>query len=451
MKILHARDITVRKAALTLAALAALSSYSAASWSASPLPGAVFTTDLACTGADVNIYAQKSDVYLNGGPAHPGAANLPANTFYHVQVTTPSGDLVLGSSLNNTGSQRPVLTNGLGKFSQCYQLSSIVSLVGGTPGYDDTTNPGGEYKVWVSTETTFPNFNTKTDNFKVRPTTPPQADIGKITIRKFYDRNTNGVWDADEPELPTAGLLPFGSAGWKVDLLGFPAQYTQSSYYNLALTDYTAQEFRPIEANWIPTTPAPTSSDPTYLNKALVSLNSAVSEAPATFGNVCVGAGGGLTLGFWSNKNGQAAMTKYGMGNALGLLSTGLNLRNYDGTEFNPVSYSQFRTWLLNGNAVNMAYMLSVQLAAMEMNVFSNSVSGNALVHAPGSQNANSAGFVSVAVLMNEANVSLGNDNLTWAGITARTYQEYLKTALDKANNNLTFAQDNVCSYTFAP
>src|SRR5205085_1645519 len=51
-----------------------------------PLPGAVFTTDINCQGVDLNIYGSKADVYLNGGPSHPGAANLPAGEYY-VQVT----------------------------------------------------------------------------------------------------------------------------------------------------------------------------------------------------------------------------------------------------------------------------------------------------------------------------------------------------------------------------
>lgn len=415
---------------------------------APPVPGAIFTTDVTCTGVNINIYDDKADVYVNGGPDHPGAAGLIPNTQYYVQVTTPSGDLVLGSSTNNAGEQRPVLTNALGNFSACYQLQAIVSLADQTPGYANTTNPGGEYKVWISTVATFDNPSTKTDNFKVKPSTPPPPDEGQIAIRKFYDANANSQRDAGEPELPTAGLAPYGSTGWKVDLLGFPPQNTPALYQQLALTDYTAEEFRPIQQNWVPTAPLPVSSDPTYLNQTLVSLSSANKEATVWFGNVCLGPGGGYTLGFWSNKNGQARMTSYGMASALGFLS-GLNLRNYDGTPFDPASYAAFRTWLLNGNAVNMAYMLSVQLAAMELNVLTGSVSGAALVYAPGSQYANAAGFVDVATLMAEANTSLANDNLTWAGIPARAYQAYLKSALDAGNNNQTFVQANPCAYTF--
>ena len=36
-----------------------------------------------------------------------------------------------------------------------------------------------------------------------------------------------------------------------------------------------------------------------------------------------------------------------------------------------------------------MAYMLSVQLAAMELNVFNGNVSGSALISAPGTASAN--------------------------------------------------------------
>src|SRR5438477_13196451 len=60
---------------------------------APPLPGAVFTTDAGCTGVDLNIYGDKHDVYLDGGPSHPGAASLTDGNYYG-QVTDPSGNRV---------------------------------------------------------------------------------------------------------------------------------------------------------------------------------------------------------------------------------------------------------------------------------------------------------------------------------------------------------------------
>ena len=52
---------------------------------------------------------------------------------------------------------------------------------------------------------------------------------------------------------------------------------------------------------------------------------------------------------------------------------------------------------------------------------------------------------------MAEANVSLGANGNTVAAGPVRTYQEALKNALDKANNNLTFVQATPCAFTFAP
>ena len=52
---------------------------------------------------------------------------------------------------------------------------------------------------------------------------------------------------------------------------------------------------------------------------------------------------------------------------------------------------------------------------------------------------------------MAEANTELGLHGSTLAGSPYRNYQELLKTALDSANNNLTFVQPNPCQYTFAP
>ena len=80
--------------------------------------GAIFTTNSTCTGVNINIYASKDDVFLDGGPAHPGAAGLTDGSYY-VQVTEPGGT-VLGKSLI------PVVTVSDGEFAACYQLSAIV-------------------------------------------------------------------------------------------------------------------------------------------------------------------------------------------------------------------------------------------------------------------------------------------------------------------------------------
>jgi hypothetical protein len=64
-----------------------------------------FTTDAGCTGTDLNIYQSKNAVYVDGGPAHPGAAGLPDGSYY-IQVTTPDGGL-LGTSIGS-GNDTPI-------------------------------------------------------------------------------------------------------------------------------------------------------------------------------------------------------------------------------------------------------------------------------------------------------------------------------------------------------
>ncbi len=64
-------------ALITVLGVVALLGASIPASAAPPLPGAIFTTNSTCTGVDLNIYADKADVFLNGGPQnHPGAAGL---------------------------------------------------------------------------------------------------------------------------------------------------------------------------------------------------------------------------------------------------------------------------------------------------------------------------------------------------------------------------------------
>src|SRR5437762_2010003 len=100
-----------------------------------PLPGAIFSTDSGCTGVDLNIYPDKDAVYIDGGPAHPGAASLPDGCYY-VQVTSPEGTF-LGTSVGS-GNEVPYCVSG-GKPMSCYQLSAIlIKASDQTPGYDNT-------------------------------------------------------------------------------------------------------------------------------------------------------------------------------------------------------------------------------------------------------------------------------------------------------------------------
>jgi hypothetical protein len=404
-----------------------------------PVPGAIFTTDSTCNGVDLNIYGDKHEVYLDGGPAHPGAASLPPGDYY-VQATDPSGACVLGTSVPN----RPFHVNADGSVP-CIQLCQVLTNGDGACaangvdpncGYNDTTNPGGEYKVWVSNVDTFDNSSTKTDNFKVRGGGGPPPETATLCVLKFYDANANGVFDGGEQQIQ----------GWQYQVFADDNLIIQAETYHCSVVDpgtYHVIEGTPLENNWIHTTA-------TKVDITLAGTDTQTAE----FGNVCLGAGGGLTLGYWSNKNGQRETTSADL-----TYLSGLCLRNANGSDFNPSTTSALSTWLLNATAVNMAYMLSAQLAAMELNVRHHHVNSNALVYGgdcvksyqQSGQLPGSNGFITIGALMAAAETELCAHGYTPSGSPYRAYQECVKTTLDKANNNINFVESSPCPFTFAP
>jgi hypothetical protein len=394
-------------------------------------PGAVFTTDISCNGTDLNIYDSKSDVYVDGGPRHIGSAGLtPGN--YYLMVTEPDGVTVLGKTLTAS-----VVVDPTGSFAQCYQLAAIVysgSSTFTTLGYDDTPNQGGEFKVWVSMDPTFPNDKSKTDNFKVKNNDctvdcGPQ-EAGVLIVEKYYDANANGHKDVGEQIIN----------GWEFQIQD-GVNFTRLTPINMILPaphDYTVLEVMPIQQNWFNT-------DPGFGSLQKTATVTTVGPTTESFGNVCVGAGGGLTIGFWSNKNGQALINA----NDLTFLKDNLTLRNGDGSEFNPTTGAQVKSFVLGATATNMSNMLSAQLIAMELNVRHNFVSGSALIYAPGTTSANPLGFATVNAVMAEANTALFADGSAVSGDLNRSYQESLKNALDNANNNKNFVQSSPCLFSF--
>lgn len=152
-------------------------------------PGAIFTTDSTCTVVDANIYAAKTDVYLNGGGK---GVSLPDGSYY-VQVTEPNGT-VLGSS----GGTAPIQVLK-GKFAACYPVWALVE------GFEDSRN--GEYKVWVCQDATFSQPSCKTDNFRVarspdRTPTRTATSVPALTA----------TWTPTHTATPTATATPTPTA-----------------------------------------------------------------------------------------------------------------------------------------------------------------------------------------------------------------------------------------------
>jgi hypothetical protein len=188
------------------------------------LSGAIFTTNQKGEPVNMNIYNNKRQVYLDGGPgpgAPVGAAALPEGDYYF-QVTDPSGQTLLSS--DSIGSRKFTISD-VGVIVSAVHSTNDDADYGGSPYYakvvqlypfDDTPNNGGVYKVWVTPVDCYnpgegkhgfiPKYS-KTDNFKVR---------GKVDqylcVQKFKDCDGDGIWDEDEPEIPDKP----GEEGWLI-------------------------------------------------------------------------------------------------------------------------------------------------------------------------------------------------------------------------------------------
>lgn len=120
--------------------------------------GAIFTTLPDGSEVNYNIYASKDDVYLDGGPgvgAPQTAAGLDDGT-YVFQVTEPSGKTLL--STDPARCRQFVVSGGIITgvvVTGCQHLTGLDEDHGAVTvqlmPYLDTPNPGGEYKVWVTT------------------------------------------------------------------------------------------------------------------------------------------------------------------------------------------------------------------------------------------------------------------------------------------------------------
>ncbi|MHC4475676.1 MAG: hypothetical protein ACYTEL_08520, partial [Planctomycetota bacterium] len=200
------------------------------------------------------------------------------------------------------------------EFVTCYQLCEILIIPtlkirgkgngnGNGCGYADTPNRGGEYKAWISTDPTFPNSESKTDNFKVQKGQPtPQTEIIAL---KFYDADANGIWDNGEPVIPN----------WHIEL----SLKSDGAFIGCQLTDgggeakflvpqdgtqYVLTEMPP-NPGWYPM------GDYLFTTPNSVDVTADQDTKEVYFGNVCLieGSADFDTKGYWHNKNGIAELT----------------------------------------------------------------------------------------------------------------------------------------------
>lgn len=159
-------------AALVLAAFSLVSTVYAGTVS-----GAVYTTNSTGTAVNWNIYATNTDVYISGGPQNMKSAGISPDGVYFFQVTDPSGKILL--STDPVACRQVTVSGGriIGAAGGCPHVNGTFNPANGsTPvrmfPFSPSPNPGGEYKVWLSMDTSFANKNSKTDNFMVAVAAP---------------------------------------------------------------------------------------------------------------------------------------------------------------------------------------------------------------------------------------------------------------------------------------
>ncbi len=145
--------------------------------------GAIFTTYATGSVVNANIYDDCTEVYLNGGPAG-GGPGLPEGDYYFMVTSPSSGPPSVQLSQDDLG-LRKVHVGSSGKID-AYAPSPGSGLHGSQlqpdgsvrvqlwP-FDETPNPGNEYKAWLTPVSAYtPGEGThgflprwsKTDNFK---------------------------------------------------------------------------------------------------------------------------------------------------------------------------------------------------------------------------------------------------------------------------------------------
>ena len=395
-------------------------------------------------------------------PSGAGIASWPIN------VTCSGGTGSCGASTTTDGSGYYVI----------YPTGPITSYAvceGSVAGYTQTYPT---YPLTVNGATSTNNCSAPNSNGwagTIGTATGSGIDF-KNTIRlggsKFYDADHDGA---------KLGVNETGIQGFKIAITYCTTGTTCTSgttvnvYTDVngnftwtapvVITSFQVCEILPPTGGWVQTT------TPTCYTGQVGG-----TQTGLIFGNICQGPGGGLTLGFWSNKNGQSIETHAANTGWVDLLNgascpggytcpsgSGQYLRNANANFYTVSTSANFNTWILGASATNMAYMLSAKTAAMELNVNMSGTAGynggvgkvnpNGFVYA-GSAPASctvsnlSGGFITVGNLLEAAvNASFGlraNGN-TVSGAD-RACQEFVKTTIDNANNNKNFVQPKACS-----
>jgi hypothetical protein len=413
-------------------------------------------------GVNCNLYEEKKDVYMSGGP-ETVKSGLSDGSYYFAVLTPGSqnegfidgkegnlSDKTAGGTAGDGG-------NGDEVSNRTFTVSGhqIVSYAGthavgespkgrfiiGLAPFDDTDNPGGVYILAICQTGATSPAQCKYDAFKVkRPGEEEEVNpFGTISGLKYYDVNHNGQFDPGETPLPNWAI------DWTDTVSG--TELTNSSglfeVKNLVEDTYTFTEEQG-PAGWVQTGNTVDETSSSFGSEAILNANKTYTVelgeggdvSGLNFGNVCeIKNSNGLTLGFWSNKNGEKILAANDP--AWRSLLNASNLRNAKGAAYTvpggsfATAYKDFRTWLLNATATNMSYMLSAQLATTELDVAYNKLNGKDLVQDPDGD-----GWKSINHVIEDAIKFLGGHPNTTAAGADRNLAEAYKNIFDGLNNN---------------
>ncbi len=430
-----------------------------------PVSGAIFTTDKDGLLVNGNIYQDKNDVYISGGPgpnAPPGAAGLPDGEYYF-QVTDPSGKKLLSTddiserhfrvhggiiveylgTINLKGNGQPANKQRFEIVEEIVNEYSENAIVIQLMPYKNTPNKGGVYKVWATPVEHYDPLDlhsfhgfiprwSKTDNYKIQLKKPPKPEPPEpsyLILKKFYDTNVNGIIDAREPEL----------TGWMFEVkdpIGVINYYYSPRTLDVTANEgtYTITEVFPL-GSWIQTAVA---INGVYQSPVTVTVTVTIQAGEThvvEYANVALGYyGGGLTPGYWHNPNGQAEIGQDDLDYVNSLNPFQQHAPFYPSGVTVPFPNKEEIADFLVGNeasetANDMRYKLAKFFLAMELNVYNGHVDGTLIIHlGPGD-------FQTVNAVLNYINSEFPWDGPGW-DLTKLTYY---KNALDKARNNQNF------------
>jgi hypothetical protein len=225
--------------------------------------GAIFTTVVDGTEVNLNQYAAKEDVYLDGGPG-PGAPQTAAGLddgIYVFQVTDPSGKILL--STDNAVCRQFEVSNGIivsvAPSGGCAHATGIDvdhgALTVQLMPYLDTPNKGGVYKVWVTLQEDylegcarqdisdgldvvdcgpltrrsggvahgFIPSESKTDNYKVKSGPPREIDCRFVSSSGKYMDGLEVIW------YDTVGASNKKWSVWAPQLLAFHEAHIENA------------------------------------------------------------------------------------------------------------------------------------------------------------------------------------------------------------------------------